>query len=247
MELLSRVCWTVVLVTVLWGCDNPKSVLNVASREPASRVPAGESVLPFTAASGQTMAPRELFEAFRRIEEPGVTAHLIELGGKPSMLVLEIDLALFEPALVGVGKSTLEGLSAYDAIARFDLRLVVGSGFVSELNALTPVGLLHIDGAVLSELQRYGYTRILGVRSEGIGVVASREYHSGMFESALQVGISRNSDPPRGSVRRRGSATTAKRPWAGPSGRWLQRWERAPAAASIWPRSAATSVAARVA
>ena len=50
------------------------------------------------------------------------------------------------------------------------------------------MGLLQINGSVLSELQRHGYTRILGVRREGIGVVASREYHVGMFESAIQVG-----------------------------------------------------------
>ncbi|MCZ6641432.1 MAG: hypothetical protein O7F71_07645 [Gammaproteobacteria bacterium] len=189
-ELLSRISWTVLLVSVavLMGCDTRKSVLSVSPREPANRVAAGESLLPVASGLEQTMAPRELFEAFKRIQQPGVDTHLIELDGKPSMLVFEIDLALFEPLLVGVGRSTPEGVSANDAITRFDLSLIVGSGFVAELNSLSPVGLLQIDGSVISELQRYGYTRILGVRSEGIGVVASREYHTGMFESALQVG-----------------------------------------------------------
>ena len=190
MELLSRISWTVLvmLVAVLSGCDTRKSVLSVSPREPANRLAAGESLLPVAAAAEQTMAPRALFEAFKRIERPGVHTHLIELDGEPSMLVLEIDLTLFEPVLVGIGIDTPEGISAGDAITRFDLSLVIGSGFVTELNSLSPVGLLQINGSVLSELQRYGYTRILGVRSEGIGVVASREYHTGMFESALQVG-----------------------------------------------------------
>ena len=104
------------------------------------------------------------------------------------MIVFEIDLALFESLLVGVGQSAREGVTAGDAMARFDLRLIIGSGFVSELNSLSPVGLLQMNGSVLSELQRYGYTRVLGVRSESVGVVASREYHIGMFTSALQVG-----------------------------------------------------------
>jgi len=191
VKLLSRLAWTVfvVLVAVLSGCDSSKSVLSVSARESANRVPAGESLLPIaSAALEQTMAPRELFEAFKRAEEPGIRTHLIDLDGKPSMIVFEIDLALFEPLLVGVGQNARAGVTAGDAMARFDLRLIIGSGFVSELNSLSPVGLLQMNGSVLSELQRYGYTRILGVRSEGLGVVASREYHIGMFTSALQVG-----------------------------------------------------------
>jgi len=56
------------------------------------------------------------------------------------------------------------------------------------LHSLTPVGLLQIEGATISELQSHGYTRVLGTRSDGLGVVASREYHRGMFASAMQVG-----------------------------------------------------------
>ncbi|MCZ6617512.1 MAG: hypothetical protein O7E57_05225 [Gammaproteobacteria bacterium] len=191
MALLSRIVLTVsvMLVAALSGCDSGKSV-SVSPRKPAIHVPAGESLLPFDAAAttGPAMAPRELFEAFKRTETDGVRTHLVELDGEPSMLMFEIDLALFEPLLLGVGKNALAGVSANDAITRFDLRLVIGSGFVSELNPLSPVGLLQINGSVQSPLQRHGYTRILGVRSESIGVVASREYHIGMFTSALQVG-----------------------------------------------------------
>jgi hypothetical protein len=68
------------------------------------------------------------------------------------------------------------------------MAVVIGSGFVSELRSLSPVGLLQKEGRQISELQRHGYTRILGIRDATLGVVASREFHRGMFDSAIQVG-----------------------------------------------------------
>ena len=82
--------------------------------------------------------------------------------------------------LVTLGPGALSG--------RELLAVVIGSGFVSELRSLSPVGLLQKEGRQISELQRHGYTRILGIREGTLGVVASREFHRGMFDSAIQVG-----------------------------------------------------------
>jgi hypothetical protein len=90
--------------------------------------------------------------------------------------------------VVGTDGNLRAGVSASEAIVSFGLDLVVGSSFVSELHSLAPVGLLQIEGQTISEVQGHGYTRILGVRADGLSVVASREYHRGMFESAMQVG-----------------------------------------------------------
>ena len=78
------------------------------------------------------------------------------------------------------------GVSAAGALE--EAQIVVGSGFVSHVSSLTPVGLLQIDGEILSDMQPYGYTRVLGVRSAAIGVLGHREFHRGMYHSAIQLG-----------------------------------------------------------
>jgi hypothetical protein len=68
------------------------------------------------------------------------------------------------------------------------LTAVLGSGFVRELHGLDPVGLLQVQGQTLSPVQGYGYTRILGINDQGIGVVHRNNYQRDLFHSALQVG-----------------------------------------------------------
>ena len=100
-------------------------------------------------------------------------------------LVLAIARRRFEPVVLSAGATRrLTGESALDGPAA----VVLGSGFVSEFQSLQPLGLLQVDGEILSPVSRHGYTRILGVGEGGLTVLARREYHRGLLESALQVG-----------------------------------------------------------
>ncbi|MEJ2088462.1 MAG: hypothetical protein P8Y69_08335 [Gammaproteobacteria bacterium] len=101
------------------------------------------------------------------------------------LLLLELDPAKLEPILIGRPR---EGTSAEKALRQHRLAVVLGSGFVAELRGLEPVGLLQVQGQTLSPLQGYGYTRILGINDQGIGVVHRDQYHRDLFHSALQVG-----------------------------------------------------------
>ena len=100
-------------------------------------------------------------------------------------LLLAIEHRRFEPIVLSPRPSRrLTGRSALDGAAT----IVLGSGFVSEFQSLLPLGLLQIDGEILSPVSRHGYTRILGVGDGRLTVLARPEYHRGLLESALQVG-----------------------------------------------------------
>ncbi len=99
-----------------------------------------------------------------------------------TVLVVHVPRADYQPSILGLG------VSAMEAILERGYRLVVGSGFVSVLNPISPLGLLQLDGKIESELTPHGYTRILGVRTAGLAVVGRSDYHPGMFEAAVQVG-----------------------------------------------------------
>lgn len=110
----------------------------------------------------------------------GVALHRTEHA-----LVLAIEHDRFEPVVLSPASSRrLTGRSALDGEAT----VVLGSGFVSEFQSLDPLGLLQIDGEILSQVSRHGYTRILGVGDGRLTVLARGEYHRGLLESALQVG-----------------------------------------------------------
>jgi len=114
----------------------------------------------------------------------GLRAHEVT-SADGRLLVLELDPAYFEPAIVAAPQT---GIAAIDALRTNDYRVVIGSGFVSELNSLAPVGLLQIDGQTLNPVQGYGYTRILGINDGGMGVVHRNDYQRALFHSALQAG-----------------------------------------------------------
>lgn len=154
----------------------------------ATAVPAGLAEFPMRLPVNGRMAPVTLHETFAGFAVPGVVPHLLEVAEQPALLLLEIDLELFDPLLVGTDGERHIGVSAGQALRDANLDLLIGSSFVSELNSLTPVGLLQIDGNTISPLQRHGYTRVLGVRDGGLGVVGIRSYNRGMFDSAMQVG-----------------------------------------------------------
>ncbi|MEQ8859159.1 MAG: hypothetical protein RIC56_10950 [Pseudomonadales bacterium] len=155
----------------LLGCGEP----------PANRAGTPASSVPF----GSLPEPSD--DLRRRLANPGVdglTSHFVG-GGNDELLLVELDPAKFDPVLIGVPRT---GTSAEEALRDHRLAVVLGSGFVAELNGLVPVGLLQVQGQTLSPLQAYGYTRILGINDQGIGVVHRNDYQRDLFHSALQVG-----------------------------------------------------------
>ncbi|XOV82316.1 MAG: hypothetical protein ACFHXK_15815 [bacterium] len=114
----------------------------------------------------------------------GLKAHYVT-DSDTRLLVLELDPTRFDPALVAAPGT---GIAAIDALRTHDFTVVIGSGFVSELNSLAPVGLLQVDGQTLNPVQGYGYTRILGINDGGLGVVHRNDYQRSLFHSALQAG-----------------------------------------------------------
>jgi hypothetical protein len=177
------------IICLLAACGSGEPDRKSSPRGASERLPGGESSLPLAAVRvADALSPTDLYQRFEQFQVGGLRVHLAQTDGQPELLLIEVDLELFEPVLVGSDGDSRSGLSAGDAITNFELDLVIGSSFVSEVHSLTPVGLLQIEGRIISELQGHGYTRVLGARADGLGVVASREYHRGMFESAMQVG-----------------------------------------------------------
>ncbi len=172
-----------VLLTVTVGCSQAPEQADAREFDaPAERAPAGLARLPAAEVEPGTMAPQALAAAFAGLGVGGARVELIEDGGDAVLLVC-VALDDFEPVLVGGRRG---GVTAAAALA--EAQVVVGSGFVSHVSSLSPVGLLQIDGEVLSELQPYGYTRVLGMRPDALGVLGHREFHRGMYHSAMQLG-----------------------------------------------------------
>ncbi len=166
--------WLLMVCAVLGlsGCDEPPAVTR--SSAPAVSLPFGS-------------LPEPVADLRQRLADPGIdglTTHMIG-DGNEELLLLELDPAKFEPVLIGMPR---EGISPTEALRRNQLTVVLGSGFVAELRGLEPVGLLQVEGQTLSPIQAYGYTRILGMNDEGIGVVHRSHYQRDLFHSALQAG-----------------------------------------------------------
>lgn len=185
-----RLCQVILALCLCSGCGNTTET--VTPRGPAQSLPAGElssvgDMLSGPTFNGSPRPPADTMRAFKQFEEPGLQLHEVEFADAIALLIAQIDTSRFAPTLITGSNNTL-GISARQALARENMVLVVGSSFVSELRSLSPVGLLQFEGRQLSELQPHGYTRILGIRETALGVVASRDFHRGMFDSAIQVG-----------------------------------------------------------
>lgn len=155
----------------LFGCDEP----------PANRTGTPAASVPFGS------LPEPVNDLRRRLANPdidGLTTHFAG-SGDDELLLVELNPAKFEPVLIGVPR---EGTSAEEALRDNHLAVVLGSGFVAHLNGLQPVGLLQVQGRTLSPVQGHGYTRILGINDQGIGVVHRDDYQRDLFHSALQLG-----------------------------------------------------------
>lgn len=175
----------VLTICVLSACG--QEVATPAADGAAHNLPAGE-LRRGSLFNEDNRVTQALLTALREFEEPGLVIHEVRIADEPAFMVLELAANRFAPTLLVADTGNGRGISAREALAQPGMAVVIGSGFVSELRSLSPVGLLQIEGRQISELQRHGYTRILGIREGTLGVVASREFHRGMFDSAIQVG-----------------------------------------------------------
>ena len=172
------VTWALAACCVwLPGCDREE---DQASRDaPATTLPA----VAWTADGTAERVSPEVWADYAGRAADGLDG--VALHRTDGALVLAIEHRRFAPAVLAAGTPRrLTGRSALDGPAT----VVLGSGFVSEFQSLEPLGLLQVDGEILSPVSRHGYTRILGVGDGGLRVLARREYHRGLLESALQVG-----------------------------------------------------------
>ena len=187
-----RILGLVMCASLVSACDDAATTRNnVRANGPVERLPMGlveqqtdqlrsmsndELVAAIEAAVQQAArGPEDL--TFAHVQADGV-----------DMLIFVASAEGFEAAMVGLDSRHGTGVTALNAISEGGLQLVIGSGFVSELYTLAPVGLLRIDGVTVNEIQRHGYTRVLGVGERGFGVVSHREFQQGLFDSALQAG-----------------------------------------------------------
>ena len=133
--------------------------------------------IPDTQRFNALLSPEGIFAALRGSDQ---RIRVDRVGN--AILVAHVLRTDYQPNVLGLGVSALQ------AVTKRGYRLVVGSGFVSVFNPISPLGLLQLNGKIESELTPHGYTRILGVRAEGLSIVGRRDYHPGLFESAVQVG-----------------------------------------------------------
>ena len=171
MKLATRLLLLAWAVLALMGCEEPPQNRPGA---PAVSVPYGS--IP--------ESPRDWRDHLAQPGSTGITTHFVG-DEEDELLLIELEPASFEPVLIGMPGS---GISSADALRQHGLAVVLGSGFVAELRGLEPVGLLQLQGETLNPVQGYGYTRILGINDQGIGVVHRDHYQRDLFHSALQAG-----------------------------------------------------------
>ena len=162
------------LAILLSGCEE---------RAPRFEAPLASGVvtlpMPPTQRFDAMMSPSGLVAAF---QGSGTAVTVDTPGAHTSLVVAHAMRSQFEPVILGADTIAL------DALIDGGYTLVVGSGFVSVFDPVSPLGLLQLDGEVQSELTPHGYTRILGVRDGELSIIGRRDYHPGLFESAIQVG-----------------------------------------------------------
>lgn|GEM_PF-1869336 len=128
------------------------------------------------------MNERAQFESLLAAANNGEANHGEVFDG---LWIVSLSHEHFEPFLIG---EPGDGISPATAISTPSTALVIGSGFVSELHSLQPVGLLQKQGVTLNPILEHGYTRILGINDQGMGVVHRLDYQRNLFDSAIQAG-----------------------------------------------------------
>ena len=166
--------WASVLLVagLLAGCDEPAPRFEAPLASGVVTLPMQE-----TQRFDALMSPEGLAAAFQ-----GGPVTVDSADDDNHLLVAHVPHARFAPVILGVETSAL------DALVDQNYTLVVGSGFVSVFDPVSPLGLLQLNGKVRSELTPHGYTRILGVGNGELRIIGRRDYHRGLFESAIQAG-----------------------------------------------------------
>lgn len=171
----------ILLLAALAACDETPAtrVASAPATELIASLRTGKTVTELSAADVTSILQSPL--------RPGLSAwELADPDGQ--LVVVAAKFSLLRPKLLGVTATEPQGVIPDDLVDDDAIAVLVGSGFVSELMALTPLGLLQIEGEVISRIQRHGYTRILGVGEQKLGVVDHLQYERGLYPSALQVG-----------------------------------------------------------
>lgn len=171
----------VMLLLLLAACDETPTTRtpSAPATELIASLRTGKTVTALSAAEVTTILQSPL--------RPGLSAwELADPDGR--LVVVAAGFDLLRPRLLGVTASEPQGVIPDDLVDDDAIAMLIGSGFVSELMALTPLGLLQIEGEVVSRIQRHGYTRIVGVGEKKFGVVDHLQYERGLYPSAMQVG-----------------------------------------------------------
>ena len=113
----------------------------------------------------------------------GTRQHIaVAAVGDAQLIVAHLRHDAFESTILGLG------VAALDALVEHDYAMVLGSGFVSVFNPVSPLGLLQLDGELKNPPTPHGYTRILGSHRGRLSVTGRADFHPGLFEAAIQVG-----------------------------------------------------------
>ena len=124
------------------------------------------------------LSQQGLLAALRGVGVP----HLNVDDAGEGLIVVQLPHAHFEAAILGLGAG------AVDTLLHGGYAAVLGSGFTNVFNPVQPLGLLQLAGEIKSPPTPHGYTRILGASAGDLAVIARDEFHSGLFEAAIQVG-----------------------------------------------------------
>jgi hypothetical protein len=170
---LQRLLCGLTTLLLIVGCAQPESSETVRAK-PAQQVVTG-SIPP---QSGS------ISSQFETLNLPGLSVAAVT-DDDVKLLLVKLTADRFEPRLIARPDT---GASASQIFDTEPVDVIIGSGFVSQLHSLQPVGLLQVAGRELNALQRHGYTRILGIINGRLGVVHKQDFERGLFHDALQVG-----------------------------------------------------------
>lgn len=165
------------------GCDEGTD--SNQPKRPATTVPHGTIDLASNTAA-ITPRARAITALEANARAAGHRFFMLETDNSPLAAVVQIDLRAFEPVLLTRPQGIRPGL----AVAEPHTGVVVGSGFVSLVREMEPIGLLQYEGEIRSGIEQHGYTRILGITTQPgrFQVVHRSQWLPDMFRSALQAG-----------------------------------------------------------
>ena len=185
--------WIIGLVgwLMLSGCDDSAPEQQQA---PATTVPQG--LLDLSAKNArdreQVMPRTKVLEAMAALtQDSGLRFHRLQHEGANVAALVEIDLAQLAPKIV----TQPTGIRPIDAIQQANVRLVIGSSFVSQVRRMQPIGVLKVNNELVQDVEVHGYTRILGIHNirESVSENPSRTDNSAMAPPQQRFGVEHRS------------------------------------------------------